>query len=80
MTKEEAISKYIVPALKNTWNDKINNKVIKALEQESCEDIETIYEAGYSDGKFDGYNSTLIEEGYAESHYGKGLENIRNDK
>lgn len=36
-------------------------------------DIETIYEAGYSDGKFDGYNSSLIEDGYAESHYGKGL-------
>ena len=34
MTREEMIRRYIVPALKNTWNDEICDEIIKALEQE----------------------------------------------
>lgn len=37
MTKEEAID-YIIPAIKKYWNDKICDDIIKALEQEPCED------------------------------------------
>lgn len=33
-----------------------------------------IYDAGYRDGEHDGYNSTIIENGVEESHYGKSLE------
>ena len=35
MTKEEAID-YIIPAIKNYWNDKICDNIIKALAQEPC--------------------------------------------
>ena len=38
MTREEAIKKWIIPALKNTWNEKKNTEILKALEQEPCED------------------------------------------
>jgi hypothetical protein len=38
MTREEAILKWIIPAIKNTWNEKKCNEIIKALEQEPCED------------------------------------------
>lgn len=38
MTREEAIKGWIIPALKNTWNEKKNTEILKALEQESCED------------------------------------------
>lgn len=38
MTKEEAITKYIVPAINRTWNEKICKKILEALEQEPCED------------------------------------------
>ena len=34
MTREEAIKEYVIPALKHTWNEKINKKVLEALEQE----------------------------------------------
>lgn len=34
MTKEEAIT-YIIPAIKNYWNDKICDDIIKALKQET---------------------------------------------
>lgn len=34
MTREEAIKEYVIPALKHTWNDKINKEVLEALEQE----------------------------------------------
>lgn len=37
MTKEEAID-YIIPAIKNYWNDKICDDIIKTLAQEPCED------------------------------------------
>lgn len=38
MTREEAIKEWIIPALKNTWNEKKNAEILKALEQEPCED------------------------------------------
>lgn len=38
MNREEAIKEWIMPALKNTWNDKKNAEILKALEQEPCED------------------------------------------
>ena len=34
MTREEAITKYIVPAIERTWNDKICKEILEALEQE----------------------------------------------
>lgn len=38
MTREEAITKYIVPAIEKTWNDKRCKEILEALEQEPCED------------------------------------------
>lgn len=38
MTREEAIEKWVIPALKNTWNEKRCNEVLEALEQEPCTD------------------------------------------
>lgn len=38
MTREEAINKWIVPAIKNTWNEKKCVEIIQVLEQEICED------------------------------------------
>ena len=34
MTREEAIKCYIIPAIKNRWNEKKCKEIIKALEQE----------------------------------------------
>ena len=34
MTREEAIQKWVIPAIKNMWNEKICDEVIKLLEQE----------------------------------------------
>lgn len=34
MTREEAIKEYVIPALKHTWNEKVNKKVLEAIEQE----------------------------------------------
>lgn len=38
MTREESINKWIIPAIKNTWNEKKCNEILKVLEQEPCED------------------------------------------
>ena len=38
MTREEAINKWIIPAIKNTWNEKKCNEILKALQKEPCED------------------------------------------
>ena len=38
MTREEAINKWIIPAIRNTWNDKKCEEIIKALAQEFCEE------------------------------------------
>ncbi len=35
MTRDEAISKWIVPAINNTWNEKRCKEILEALEQES---------------------------------------------
>lgn len=37
MTREEAINKWVIPSIKNTWNEKKCDEIIKALEQVSCE-------------------------------------------
>lgn len=37
MTREEAIQKYIMPALQNTWNDKVCKEVIQAMEPKQGE-------------------------------------------
>lgn len=43
----------------------------KALEQASTPNhLKEIYDAGYQDGEFDGYHSTLIGDGREDSHYG----------
>lgn len=39
MTREEAISQWVMPAIKNTWNEKKCAEIIEALEQEPCEDV-----------------------------------------
>lgn len=38
MTREQAIQGWIIPAIKNTWSEKHCQEIIKALEQEQCED------------------------------------------
>lgn len=38
MTREEAMTIYIVPAIQRTWNDKKCKEILEALEQEPCED------------------------------------------
>lgn len=38
MTREEAINKWVMPAIKNTWNEKKCGEIIEALEQQPCED------------------------------------------
>ena len=39
MTREEAINKWVMPSIKNTWNEKKCDEIIKALEQELCVDV-----------------------------------------
>ena len=34
MTREEAIHGWVLPAIKNTWNEKKCEEILKALEQE----------------------------------------------
>ena len=34
MTREEAINEWIVPAIKNTWNEKKCKEILEALERE----------------------------------------------
>ena len=36
MTREEAINKWIIPAIRNTWNHKKCEEILIALEQEPC--------------------------------------------
>ena len=44
MTREEAIKKWIVPAIEKTWNDTRCKEIIKALEQEPiCETLTSGY-------------------------------------
>ena len=50
MTREEAITKYIVPAIEKTWNDKRCKEILKALEQEPCEIIHSCTYGGVSWG------------------------------
>lgn len=38
MTREEAINKWVIPAIKNTWNEKKCKEILEALKQEPCED------------------------------------------
>ena len=38
MTREEAIEMWVIPALKNSWNEKKCDEILKALEQEPCTD------------------------------------------
>ena len=33
MTAEEALNKYVIPALNHTWNEKTVNQVLEALER-----------------------------------------------
>ena len=40
MTREEAIKGWIIPAIKNTWNEKKCKEIIEALEQEPLTDAE----------------------------------------
>ena len=42
MTSEEAITKYIVPAIEKTWNDKKCKEILKALKQEPTIDTWSI--------------------------------------
>lgn len=58
MTREEAITEYIVPAINRTWNEKVCKKILEALQQEPCEDaisrqaaIEMAYDMSEIDGE-----------------------------
>lgn len=65
MLREEAIEKWVIPALKRTWNEKRCKEIIEALEQEPCiqekqanaDKIDAVYidgfKAGYSQARFD---------------------------
>lgn len=71
MTKEEAITKYIVPAINRTWNEKICKKILEALEQEPCDtdgitvrDVTTAFQFGVAMGlakKYDEMDSVMEE-------------------
>ena len=47
MTLDEAISKWIVPAIKNTWNEKKCKEILEALEQEP-KTGHWVYKKGYA--------------------------------
>lgn len=51
MTREEAINKWIIPAIRNTWNDKKCEEILKALKQEPCDHYTEGYFKGYDDGQ-----------------------------
>ena len=38
MTREEAIEKYILPAVYHHWNEKVCKEIEQILNQEPCED------------------------------------------
>ena len=38
MKREEAVNKWVIPAIKNTWNEKKCAEIIQALDQEPCDD------------------------------------------
>jgi hypothetical protein len=40
MTRNEAIEKYVIPAIERTWNEKKCDKIKRALEQEPLTDME----------------------------------------
>ena len=71
MTKEEAITKYIVPAINSTWNEKICKKILEALKQEPCDnegitlrDVTTAFQFGVDMGlakKYDEMDSVMEE-------------------
>ena len=61
MTREEAINRWAIPAIKNTWNEKKCGEIIEALEQES--------KTGHwitKDGKEQGYDIGGIKTWYIQ--------------
>ena len=49
MTREEALNKWVLPALQRTWNEKKVAEILEALEQEP--EIKEAYSKGYKDGQ-----------------------------
>lgn len=52
MTREEALDKWVLPALQRTWNEKKVEEILKALEQEPDaihNEREQAYMKGYED-------------------------------
>lgn len=61
MTREESINEWIIPAIKNTWNEKKCKEIIKALEQETCDDAisrQAVIEMAYDLSEIDGEHFT----------------------
>lgn len=65
MTREEALTEWVMPAIRRTWNEKKCDEILKALAQEPCiqekqanaDKIDAVYidgfKAGYSQARFD---------------------------
>lgn len=72
MTKNEALTKWVIPALKTTWNEKKCEEVLKALKQEPCDDAisrQALLDAfDFSEktrkwgGDHSGYNTMMLYE------------------
>lgn len=68
MTKEEAID-YIIPAIKNYWNDKICDEIIEVLEQKP-----SIQEKQVNTDKIDAVYIDGFKAGYAQARFDLGQE------
>lgn len=71
----------IIKELNNILSEIKYNKYRKEVLKEAIDlleipNVEKIYNAGYEDGLHDGYNSTIIERGTKEEHYGKSLKEL----
>lgn len=69
MTREEAISKWVIPAIRKTWNEKRCKEILEALEQEPCDDAISrkflLDHAVYAEFA-DGVKGWIVEKGYVE--------------
>ena len=67
MTREEALTKWVLPALQKTWNEKKVEEILKALEQEpcvgsdDCKEVINAYFEGQAD-TLDGIKAEIKEE------------------
>lgn len=67
MTREEALTGWVIPAIRRTWNEKKCNEILKALEQEPSEwehdhDILKAYDKGFDEGLEEGLKVGACED------------------